>query len=215
MIDLDNNVVDIKYFQAVLREVKNFDPTDINGRNQLLDAFSPNQYNAKKKLLTLLDEVGAIGRDSTVIIFGCWYGSILIPTLAPRVKKIIAIDLDAQVIRVAKNKFFQEFSNVVWITGDVFEKWRGQFSAATLFINTSCEHMPAMSEWPWWDKLDNDAYIAFTSNNMDYIDGHINCVSSIDEFKAQLPDNCIVLSESEIVEERGTKYTLVGKIIKP
>jgi hypothetical protein len=53
MIDLTNNAVDIKYFQAVLREVKNFDPTDINGRNQLLDAFSPNQYNAKKQLLTL------------------------------------------------------------------------------------------------------------------------------------------------------------------
>jgi len=40
---------------------------------------------------------------------------------------------------------------------------------------------------------------------------HINCVSSIEEFKYQLPDNAKVLIEDKIRDERGTRFLLVGK----
>lgn len=44
------------------------------------------------------------------------------------------------------------------------------------------------------------------------IEGHTNCVTSIDEFKDQLPQNFKILSQHELVEERGTRYTLAGEI---
>ena len=55
-------------------------------------------------------------------------------------------------------------------------------------------------------------YFAFTSNNMFDIEGHINCVNNIEEFKKQLPDTSKVLSENEVTDERGSRYLLVGKI---
>ena len=44
------------------------------------------------------------------------------------------------------------------------------------------------------------------------IEGHINCVNNIEEFKKQLPDTSKVLSENEVTDERGSRYLLVGKI---
>jgi hypothetical protein len=44
------------------------------------------------------------------------------------------------------------------------------------------------------------------------IEGHINCVSSIQEFKDQLPNNSTILVEDEIKDTRGTRYMLVGRI---
>jgi hypothetical protein len=56
------------------------------------------------------------------------------------------------------------------------------------------------------------AYFAFTSNNMYDIEGHTNCVSSIQEFKDQLPDNATVTVEDEIKDSRGIRYLIVGKL---
>jgi hypothetical protein len=41
---------------------------------------------------------------------------------------------------------------------------------------------------------------------------HSNCVNNIEEFKKQLPENAKVLIEDEIPDERGTRFTLIGKI---
>jgi hypothetical protein len=40
----------------------------------------------------------------------------------------------------------------------------------------------------------------------------VNCVNNIEEFKKQLPDNAKVLIEDEIEDDRGKRFTLVGKI---
>ena len=71
-----------------------------------------------------------------------------------------------------------------------------QYRTADLFINTSCEHMPSMKDWPLWDWIlyKNNPYFAFTSNNMTDIEGHVNCINSIEEFEKQLPDTAKVLA---------------------
>jgi hypothetical protein len=84
-----------------------------------------------------------------------------------------------------------------------------------------------MKEWQWFDsgaiehdsvklkwktpKLSNNCYFAFQSNNMHGIEGHVNCVDSLDEFKDQLPERAEVMYEEEIKDTRGTRYMLVGK----
>jgi len=56
------------------------------------------------------------------------------------------------------------------------------------------------------------AYFAFQSNAMFDIPTHINCVNNIEEFIKQLPDRAEVLIEDKIPDERGTRFTLIGKI---
>ena len=208
MIDLKNNVIDLNLFKNVLRELKE------NSENflDIIDSFSKNQFAEKIKLIEHIENLNILNEDSEVIIFGSWYGSIFIPMLAPKVKKITCIDLNDQVLKIAKNKLFQDYKNVEFIVGDIFSKDLSRYHTTTLFINTSCEHMPPMKEWPFWINVSKDAHFAFMSNNMDYIEGHVNCVSSVEEFKNQLPNNFKVLFEDEIIEERGIKYLVVGKI---
>lgn len=207
MIDLENNIISLDLFKSVLKEIKNTDRA-----YDIIDSFSNNQFNSKGTLLELIDNLNILDQESEVIIFGCWYSSILIPVLSPKVKRITGIDLDDAVIKIAKNSFFKNYNNIDFITDDIFSKFRDRYAEAKLFINTSCEHMPPMSTWPWWNTVQADTYFAFQSNNMDQIEGHNNCVQSLEEFRTQLPANFQVLFKNELEDERGTRYTLVGKI---
>ena len=190
---------------------------EVREDKDLLDSFSPNQFKSKLKLIEHIDKLNILTKNSEIVIFGSWYGSILIPAFYNKVKKITCIDQDAKVISRAKYNLFKDF-NVDFITGDVFE-FRDSYKNADLFINTSCEHMKSMKEWgpaptyknPWWDRV-SPAYFAFQSNNMYDIEGHINCVSSIEEFKYQMPDKAEILVEDRIVDDRGTRFMLIGKL---
>jgi len=200
----------------------------------LLDSFSPNQFLSKMNLINHIKSLDFLNKDSEIVIFGSWYGSILIPAFYDEVKKITCIDQDPKVISRAKHNLFKDL-DIDFITGDVFE-FRDSYKSADLFINTSCEHMKPMRDWgpigpksrydeiyrkrfgipqtytdPWWDRV-SPAYFAFQSNAMFDIPTHINCVNNIEEFKKQLPDRAEVLIEDEIPDERGTRFTLIGKI---
>ena len=205
-----------------MREVVN-NPKEGRGQNRtaeekdLLDSFSPNQFLSKMNLINHINSLNILTKNSQIVIFGSWYGSILIPAFYDKVQKITCIDQDSKVINRAKYELFKDL-DVDFITGDVFE-FRNAYKNANLFINTSCEHMKPMREWgpapqyknPWWDRV-SPAYFAFQSNAMFDIPTHINCVNNIEEFKKQLPDRAEVLIEDEIPDERGTRFTLIGKI---
>lgn len=222
--------MDIKQLQTIMnlvitpamREVVN-NPKEGRGKNRtaeekdLLDSFSPNQFLSKMNLINHINSLNILTKNSQIVIFGSWYGSILIPAFYDKVQKITCIDQDSKVINRAKYELFKDL-DVDFITGDVFE-FRNVYKNANLFINTSCEHMKPMREWgpapqyknPWWDRV-SPAYFAFQSNAMFDIPTHINCVNNIEEFKKQLPDRAEVLIEDEIPDERGTRFTLIGKI---
>ena len=208
LLEKSNDLIDLSFLEKVLIAIKHNSTLS----EDILDSFSTNQFNSKGKLLELIDNLDILDNQSNITIFGCWYGSILIPKLLTKANKITGIDADDAVIKIAKNQFFKNVNNLDFITSDVFSEFRSRYKESTLFINTSCEHMLPMKDWPWWGNLPNDAYFAFQSNDMDQIEGHVNCVGSLEEFKAQLPPNSEVLFEDELADERGTRYTLVGKI---
>jgi len=209
--------MDVKILQTILDNLITSSMREVRDDRDLLDSFSPNQFKSKLKLVEHINKLNILNKDSEIVIFGSWYGSILIPAFYDKVKKITCIDQDPKVISRAKYNLFKDL-DIDFITGDVFEKFRDQFKTANLFINTSCEHMKPMKQWgpepqyknPWSERI-SGSYFAYTSNNMYDIEGHINCVSSIEEFKEQLPDNAKVLSEDKIRDERGTRFLLVGK----
>jgi len=206
-----------KTLQNIITNLISSSMREVREDKDLLDSYSPNQFLSKLNLINHIRSLNILNKDSEIVIFGSWYGSILIPAFYDDVKKITCIDQDPKVISRAKYNLFKDL-DIDFITGDVFE-FRDQYKTADLFINTSCEHMKPMKEWgpaptyknPWWDRV-SPAYFAFQSNAMFDIPTHTNCVNNIEEFKKQLPDRAEVLIEDEIPDDRGTRFTLVGKI---
>jgi len=209
--------MDVKLLQNIITNLISSSMREVREDKELLDSYSPNQFLSKLNLINHIRSLDILNKDSEIVIFGSWYGSILIPAFYDEVKKITCVDQDPKVISRAKYNLFKDL-DVDFITGDVFE-FRDQYKTTDLFINTSCEHMKPMREWgpaptyknPWWDRV-SPAYFAFQSNAMFDIPTHNNCVNNIEEFKQQLPDRAEVLIEDEIPDERGTRFTLIGKI---
>jgi len=193
--------IDLQLFKNIMAEARHND--------DLLDSFSPNQFKTKERLISHIKDLNVVNDKSEITILGGWYGSILIPALK-EAKRISLIDSDKVVVSMAKSRIFNHYENVDFITSDVFHENRyGRIRYANLVINTSCEHMKPMKELK---ALHNsNAYFAFTSNNMFNIEGHINCVNDIKQFKNQLPENAKVLVEDSIIDDRGTRFMLVGK----
>jgi len=194
--------IDLQLFKNIIEE----------GRNNpdLLDSYSPNQFKSKEKLINLLKDQLILKTDFDVVILGCWYGSILIPSLKGS-KRITAIDINPTTISIAKNRLFGHYDNVDFITSDVFDKDRyGRIKNADLIINASCENMKSMKELK--PLSESKSYFAFQSNNMYEIHDSVNCVSSIEEFKYQMPDNAKILKEDTLRDDRGTRFTLIGQL---
>ena len=192
--------MDLTLFKKIVAEARH--------NKDLLDSVSPNQYRSKEVLIKHVENLQLVDQNSEIVIFGGWYGTILIPAFK-YVDKITLIDKNKDVIGIAKNRLFDHYKNVDFISKDVFD-WAPdskRIKTCNLIINTSCEHMPSMKKL----ELDTKSYFAYQSNNMYDIEGHINCVSSIEEFKWQLPDNAKVMVEDKITDERGTRFLLVGK----
>ena len=227
--------MDIKQLQTIIenlvsKEMRDFiNIPDLNKnrlrqlrQKDILDSFSDNQFLSKMNLINHIKSLDFLNKDSEIVIFGSWYGSILIPAFYNEVKKITCIDMDKDVISRAKYELFKDF-DIDWISDDVFATFRDQFKTTDLFINTSCENMKPMRDWgpaptyknPWWDRVANrekPAYFAFQSHNIFDIHDSYNCVNNIEEFKKQLPDRAEVLIEDSIPFETGTRFTLIGKI---
>ena len=211
-------MIDEKILKNIISNLISSSMREVREDKQLLDSFSPNQFLSKLNLINHIRSLNILNKNSKIVIFGGWYGSILIPAFYNEVKKITLIDKDNKVISRAKHNLFKD-TDVEFICDDIFENFRNQYEAANLIINTSCEHMKPMKEWgpapqyknPWWDRV-SPTYFAFQSNAMFDISTHINCVKNIEEFKKQLPDRAKVLIEDEIPDERGTRFTLIGKL---
>lgn len=225
ILNVSNQSVDYTTIDNVMQTIHEH----VDRKDDILDSFSSNQCRSKSALLNEVDKLDILDANSTVVIWGGWYGSILIPHLTNKVKKIINIDLDDEATKISK-KFFSNFENVDYICDDIFKTYRDIYLDTNLIINTSCEHMPPMKDWTWFQKgslstdsqykhkfgspkLSDDCHFAFQSNNMFDIEGHINCVNSLEEFKDQLPERAKVLHEEKIVDTRGTRYMLVGKFM--
>jgi len=194
--------VDLQLFKNIMAEGRN--------NTDLLDSYSPNQFKSKERLIKLLKDQLILNTNFEIVILGCWYGSILIPSLKHS-KRITAIDINPTTISIAKNRLFSHYENVDWITSDVFDENRyGRIKNANLIINTSCENMKSMKHLS--ALKESKAIFALQSNNMYEIHDSVNCVKSIDEFKKQLPDNAKVIVEDTIADDRGARFTLLGQL---
>lgn len=213
MIDLYKNTIDIDYMRKIIRMSERYPER----RLDLWDSISENQFISKTELLQTVLESDILHKDLSVMIIGSWYGSILIPVLAPLVKEIQCFDIDETTTHIASN--LHEYDNVTYSSQDLTndaKRYKG-FSPDNdlLIINTSCEHMGSMKELLENQKVketNKKVFFAFQSNNMYGIEGHINCKDTIEDFKKDLPNRCFLFKQQEIEEERGTRFFLFGRL---
>jgi SAM-dependent methyltransferase len=197
-------MIDLDLFKNIIKEGRH--------NSDLLDSYSPNQFKSKENLTNHIKKLNILNTESEIVIFGCWYGSILIPAFYNEVKRIAAIDINDKYIRIAKNRLFKNYNKIDFINEDVFS-WsmtNERIFRTNLIINTSCEHMQPMKNLSVLNNI--NSYFAFQSNNMFDIPTHINCVKNIEEFKKQLPNKAKILIEDQIEEDRGIKFTLIGQL---
>jgi len=197
-------MIDLDLFKNIIKEGRH--------NSDLLDSYSPNQFKSKENLINHIKKLNILNTESEIVIFGCWYGSILIPAFYNEVKRIAAIDINDKYIRIAKNRLFKNYNKIDFINEDVFS-WsmtNERIFRTNLIINTSCEHMQPMKNLSVLNNI--NSYFAFQSNNMFDIPTHINCVKNIEEFKKQLPNKAKILIEDQVEEDRGIKFTLIGRL---
>ena len=81
--------------------------------SDLLDSYSPNQFISKEFLINKIQSLNILNSESEIVILGSWYGSILVPFLYDYSKRITAIDLDDNIISIAKNRIFKEYKKKI------------------------------------------------------------------------------------------------------
>jgi len=211
MINLDNNTIQLDFFKRIIKILHD---CDYNMCRDILDSYSYTQFESKVKVIEIILNSGILNKKTNVTIFGCWFGSILAAALSNEVKSINGYDMNEEVIRIAK-KLFIDYKNINFHKVDIFKKYKTEYSESNLIINTSCEHMPSIKEWPYWHKIKKNTYVLFQSHNLKDINGHINCVQTMEEFINQMP-KFLKIIHSEIIEEKlrnphgGKRFTLFG-----
>ena len=96
-------MIDLQLFKNIIKEGRH--------NTDLLDSYSPNQFKSKQKLEDMIHNHVDINSKSDIVIFGCWYGSILIP-MFKEARRITLIDTDDVVMRISKNRLFNHYKNV-------------------------------------------------------------------------------------------------------
>ena len=197
--------VDLQLFKNIMKESRN--------NPDLLDSYSPNQFKSKEVLINHINGLNILNDKSEIIILGSWYGSILIPAFK-QVKRITAVDLDENVISIAKNRLFNHYKNVDFICDDVF-KWipdSRRTKKTDLIINTSCEHMFPMTRFKKLNRgFFNDVVYVLQSTNENKYEDHINCVSGPEELAEQAEFVDIMYSGTKTLDNGMERFMVIGK----
>lgn len=171
--------------------------------NEFRDMFSSGQVLSKLWIIRALYDLDVFDTIQNIVIAGSWYGSLglMLNRTQPK-KHINLLDIDSRC-----EKFIQCMTHnnpqIAAITCDMYDYKYTE----DLVINTSCEHIPDLQEW--LSNVPPNTVVVLQSNNHTGIDGHINCVQSIDEFikKVNLAD--ILHSDSYNIG-MYTRYMIIG-----
>lgn len=178
-----------------------------NNPMRTMDAFWSGQLKSKEWLIENIKPF--FTKESSIDIHGGWVGvlaSMLFQSNLP-IRKIRSIDIDPLCESVANEmnriEFHKGMFNAVTANMCRIE------SNADIIINTSCEHITQEQYDMWLNKLPNKSIIVLQSNNFFDCDEHINCKSSLDEFKESSRLSCFF--GGELVLTKYTRYLIIGQ----
>ena len=174
-----------------------------------INATSTGQLTSK---IWLIETLKTLNLQPLGIGFLCagWYGLLAFFLLREKslcFNRIFLFEKDPLSVKVAEDlnrksvkdnwQFKATLKNILYIdySNETFNtlKANGETQILTFnpdtIINTSCEHIKDFDLW--WTKIPQGKLVILQSNNYKEISDHVNCVSSLEEFKKQAPMNCI------------------------
>ena len=193
------------------------------------DTLSLGQIRSKKWLIDTLYELNI--NLGTIFLLGGWHATLaalMLESNKLNIGKIRSFDIDPICADIADTINRTPWVNEDWIfkasTADMYELNYHETTfltrrangtelelteVADTFINTSCEHLEFYSDW--YDILPTGKLVVLQSN--DFLSGkdHVNCVSSINEFKIQSPmSEYFYEGELYIPEADYTRFMIIG-----
>ena len=193
----------------------------------LSDAFSDGQMKSKLWLIEALKESNL---SSLGCVFFCagWYGSLAFFLLTDRwfsLNRCLLFEKDPLSVRVSEdlNRCFVKtdwkFKAVLRDIQDLdysvarFQTLRADGTAQEIravpdtIINTACEHIENFDSW--WSLLPDGKLIILQNNDYFGLPEHINCVSSLEEFKKQAPMDILYEGALNLGDYR--RFLLIGR----
>jgi len=192
------------------------------------DCFSKGQLESKEWLVDIMRDVQTYRSldFGTVFVLCGWYG--ILPAMmylkGISYEKIRSFDIDDKCWRIAdrinrtsvangwKFKAATEDIFKIRFSGHMYKLW--SYAKETDFvvsdvpdtiINTSCEHTSP----DWFKYIPRQKIVVLQSNDFWDGDGHINCISSLNEFKKMFPLKDIYY-EGQAGFPKYTRYTIIG-----
>jgi hypothetical protein len=174
-------------------------------------ALNANQMASKRWLIDALAQSAGTRFDS-VLVLGGWVGALSALLLGdPRLAlgRVVSVDLDARCEAVARslNATHAAAGRFEARTGDMREL---DYDAErfALVVNTSCEHVAGLDRW--YARIPDGQLAVLQSNDYVACAEHVNCVRSLDEFRAQAPMREL-LFEGARPMRRYTRFMLIGR----
>jgi len=185
------------------------------------DAFTIGQLASKIWLTSVIyDRIGEIGIANDIAYLGCWFAPLAtFLGTAFNASRVFGFDADPQAIHLADD-FNSDYVKDNWrfkgVVSDInIMDWdKPEFVVdgelitdfmPDIIVNTSAEHMSD----DWFMTTSPNQLVIMQSNNNTRLDGHINCVDSIDTMKAQYPMSYIIYA-GEIITPAYTRYMQIG-----
>lgn len=167
----------------------------------------------------LVEEVARVcGPDlGEVHILAGWYGLLGAMLLADKrlhVDKLTVIDIDpsCEKIALSLNATHARTGRFAFHCHDILKL---DYSAPPpglavpdLLINTACEHLADFAGW--YGRLPESMALVLQSNDYVAIPEHVNCVESLDAFRAQAPMR-EVLYAGELTLDKYSRFMLIGR----
>ena len=181
---------------------------------ELLYSVSPDQIECKKWLIDKLPLNLHTKIDLTIQLFGGWYGYPLIDILIDNfdnIKKITNIDLDESATTLCRR--YTNIKNLKDIVDNKTQdasKMIPSDNSTNLIINTSSEHMPDLPLLIKGRDIKRKCVFALQSNNMEYVQDHINCVSSADQLIEKSGLTNIIYSGTHKMNNGYERYMVIG-----
>ena len=167
------------------------------------DMFSRGQLSSKQVLVEMLGLHCPDLVEKTILVVASWFGTLgfMLNKRYPD-SYIKLLDIDPRCEQFI-TQIAADTSQVTAVTCDLY----GHSYIEDVIINTSCEHIADIGAW--LQLIPSGKIVVLQSNNFYNCDGHINCVSSIDQFIAQV-DLSKILGVNELVMPMYTRYTIIG-----
>jgi hypothetical protein len=196
------DIEDVLYWMDAIRNSED--------RYRTLESFWKGQVHSKIWLIDNLTKVVNLNDRASITIYGGWNGVLasLLFNSSLEIDYITSVDIDptCETIATTINKLYEIAGKFSAITADMCE----HKTSTNIVINTSCEHITLEQFRTWLSHMPKYATIVLQSNDYFVCKEHVNCVSSLDQFKDQAALSTILFA-SEIQFPLYKRFMIIGK----